>query len=223
MTVTGEPSNGGTEAERNALAMQLPTTVPWKGGPVTFDEVTRPEGAKVMLTVAPPEGPSACLHPAARPAAAASAEIAADLLNSAATGGGGGGATTGATTTGAATTGAAPAPAGEGAAVARGVDVTGVAATGSFSRFVGAPGSCAATVGSGLATGGVVAIGSAGFAVSTATTGVAVSAVVTVVEELAILRKTNTSTTPTITIAAAHPARAPSGDASGAASVRWRA
>src|SRR4051812_43964421 len=89
VTVTGAPSKGGTEAERKALAMQPPRTVPWKGALVTLDEVTRPEGAKVTLTVAPPEGSSACLQPAARPAAAVSAATAADLSKSAPDVGGG--------------------------------------------------------------------------------------------------------------------------------------
>ena len=58
--------------------MQPPVTVPWKGAPLTFEDVTRPEGAKVTLTCAPPEGSSACLQPEARPAAAASDDDAAE-------------------------------------------------------------------------------------------------------------------------------------------------
>lgn len=58
-------------------------------------EVTRPEGAKVTLTVAVPEGPSP-LQEAAFPAAPLMAERAASALNSAAEGGGGGGGALGA-------------------------------------------------------------------------------------------------------------------------------
>lgn len=58
LTVTLSPSNSGTRARRKAAAMQPPVGVPAKGGPLTLALVTRPEGAKVMTTVAVPEGSS---------------------------------------------------------------------------------------------------------------------------------------------------------------------
>src|SRR5262245_47297834 len=82
LVVTDAPSKGGTVALRNAAAMQPPVGVPWKGGLTTFAEVTRPDGAKVMLTLAPPLGSSGCLQAAAAAAAMARAVLAAALLNS---------------------------------------------------------------------------------------------------------------------------------------------
>src|SRR5262245_5557197 len=82
LVVTGTPSKGGTVAPRNAAAMQPPVGVPWNGGLTTFADVTRPDGAKVMLTLAPPLGSSGCLQLAAAAAAMASAVLAALLLNS---------------------------------------------------------------------------------------------------------------------------------------------
>src|SRR5262245_49768080 len=76
LTVTGPPSNGGTLADRNADAMQPPVAVPWKGGPCTFADVTRPEGANVTLTLAEPLGSPSCLHPRAAPETALSAALA---------------------------------------------------------------------------------------------------------------------------------------------------
>ena len=80
-TVIGAPLKGGTEAERNATATQLPTAVPAKGGP-TMAVVAKPLGAKVTEALPLPLGPSGCPQPAARPAAPPSAARAASMLNS---------------------------------------------------------------------------------------------------------------------------------------------
>jgi hypothetical protein len=82
VTVTGAPENGGTDARRNAAAMQPPTGVPANGGPAITACVTRPLVEKVTCTLATPFGPSSFAQPAAAPAADASAPRAASLLNS---------------------------------------------------------------------------------------------------------------------------------------------
>lgn len=53
-TVTCFPLNAATRALRIVLAMQLPVGVPRKGGPPIVAVVTRPDGAKVTVTIATP-------------------------------------------------------------------------------------------------------------------------------------------------------------------------
>ena len=66
-TATGDPSNGGTCAPRNADATHPPTAVPANGGPSTVADVTLPLGAKVTRTLPEPVGPSSFLQPFAAP------------------------------------------------------------------------------------------------------------------------------------------------------------
>src|SRR5689334_1641098 len=62
--------------------MHPPVGVPAKGGPSTSARVARPELAKVTWTTATPVGSPGLRQPDATPAAAPSAEAAADLSNS---------------------------------------------------------------------------------------------------------------------------------------------
>jgi hypothetical protein len=57
--------------------MQPPVGVPAKGGPLMLALVTRPEGAKVMTTLAVPEGSPSLRHEEAWEALAVSAAVAA--------------------------------------------------------------------------------------------------------------------------------------------------
>src|SRR5262249_53070646 len=97
LTVTRSPSKAGMRALRSADAMQPPVGVPANGGPLMFALVTRPDGAKVMTTLATPEGSPSFLQPEAAVAAVVSAAAAAARSNGPAgsplsTGGGGAGA-----------------------------------------------------------------------------------------------------------------------------------
>ena len=56
VTVIGPPEKGGTVAERMRAAMQPPARVPEKSPPARTELVTRPDGAKVTITLAVPAG-----------------------------------------------------------------------------------------------------------------------------------------------------------------------
>ncbi len=58
LTVMKSPEKAGTRVARKREAMQLPVSVPAKGGPEIVAVVTRPEGENVIVTVAEPLGSS---------------------------------------------------------------------------------------------------------------------------------------------------------------------
>src|SRR6187399_3005613 len=80
-TVTCVPEKAGILARRMVDAMHPPVRVPAKGGPLRLALVTRPDGAKVTMTMAVPLGSPSCRQPAACPTPAFNAASAASLLN----------------------------------------------------------------------------------------------------------------------------------------------
>lgn len=191
-TVTGPPSKGEIDTPRKARAMHPPVGVPAKGGPLISAEVTRPEGAKVTLTRAVPEGSSGARHPDAAPAAELRALLASLLLNSRPLGAGGwvavGVAAGAAAVAAGGAVGAGLAVfAGVPAAVASGFGVV-AAAEGVFAGSTaaavvagaGVPGSTAATVATGATVGAGTAVVATGGVATGASTAVAAGVVGTV-------------------------------------------
>src|SRR5450432_1658514 len=140
-----------------ALAMQPPVGVPAKGGPWMAALVTRPEGAKVIVRVAVPEGSPSLRHAAASEAAALSAAIAAERSKSVP---GSAGSGLGADATGFSTTaGFSSAASAFGASVAAGFAASALFTLGPLLGVVTAAFAVAAALGAALPGGVVSALG----------------------------------------------------------------